>query len=251
MLTSLVKKPLRLLGMDLVRYRPKYSLGGYAYLTGLNINTVLDVGAHAGEFARMIGTILPGVSVISFEPLKEEFQQLQRSFSKQPKFTAFNYAIGEKNGTVEMHRNEYSESSSLLPMAESHKRAFPNTRNESLETVELRRLDDVLSDLPLQEEILIKIDVQGYEDRVIKGAESLMRKARALIVEVSFEQLYEGQPLFDDVYAMLKARGFEYRGNLYQLLDPLDGRVLQADAFFVKRKNPQEVSHSPSTCTTT
>jgi FkbM family methyltransferase len=229
-LRTLVKKPLNLLGLDLVRYNPHYSSGAYAYITSLNIRTVIDIGAHSGEFARMIKQVLPDAAVYSFEPLKDEFRLL----AQNPACTAFNCALGDRNGSIEIHRSAYSQSSSILPMATLHKEAFPDSANHTAETVEIKRLDDALIGFSLQPEILIKIDVQGYEDKVIAGGEQLIDKTKAIIVEVSFRELYEGQPLFDRVFELLSRKHFQYMGNLYQLLNPLDGAPLQADALFVR-----------------
>lgn len=209
-------------------------MGEYAYVTSLNIKTVIDIGAHAGEFARMIKGMLPEVSIFSFEPLSDEFQRLQGEMQSVEGFKAFNCAVGDRNDTVEIHRSEYSQSSSLLRMANLHKEAFPDSAGESSETVDVKRLDDALSGLELRPEILIKIDVQGYEDRVIAGAQNTISRSKAIIAEVSFRELYEGQALFDGIYSLLKDRGFIYMGNLYQLLNPLDGAPLQADALFVR-----------------
>src|SRR5256885_15073710 len=115
---TLIKKPLNMLGVDVVRYRPQYSLGEYAYLSTLSIKTVIDAGAHSGEFALMIKKLLPDASVISFEPLKETFRQLENALRGMQNCQAFNCALGETNETIEMHRNDYTQSSSLLPMAE-------------------------------------------------------------------------------------------------------------------------------------
>ncbi|MDQ1446750.1 MAG: hypothetical protein QOI20_3214 [Acidimicrobiaceae bacterium] len=231
---TLVKKPLNLVGLDLVRYNPHYSIGQYAFLKTLNIKTIIDVGAHAGEFAEMIGGMLPRTSVISFEPLKDEFERLQQRLTAA-NFSAFNFALGDRNETVKMRRSEFSQSSSLLPMAKLHKEAFPETAGETIEEVEVRRMDDVLGGMELQPAILVKIDVQGYEDRVIAGGDAVISKSKAMIIEVSFQELYEGQPLFDDIYQLLKQKGFTYVGNLYQLLNPADAAVLQADALFVRQ----------------
>ena len=84
---AIVKKPLNLLGLDLVRYHPRYSIGEYAYISSLKIKSVIDVGAHTGEFAKMITRILPGVAVISFEPLKEEFLRLESQLREIPQST--------------------------------------------------------------------------------------------------------------------------------------------------------------------
>ena len=229
-LRTLVKKPLNLLGLDLVRYNPHYSSGAYAYIASLNIKTVIDIGAHSGEFARMIKQVLPDAAIYSFEPLKDEFQLLDQTRAG----TAFNCALGDHNGSIEIHRSAYSQSSSILPMATLHKEAFPDSADHTAETVEIKRLDDALAGFSLQPEILIKIDVQGYEDKVIAGGEQLIDKTEAIIIEVSFRELYEGQPLFDRVFELLSRKRFKYMGNLYQLLSPLDGAPLQADALFVR-----------------
>lgn len=231
---SIVKRPLNLLGLDLVRYNPRYSLGEYAYVASLDIKTVIDVGAHTGEFARMIKGILPDAAIFSFEPLRAEFESLKQQMQNGAVFMAFNCAVGDRNETVEIHRSSYAQSSSLLPMAQLHKEAFPVSAGHTVELVEVKRLDDVLRGFELKQEILIKIDVQGYEDKVIAGAGETIDKAKAIIVEVSFQELYEGQPLFESIFQLLSAKGFRYFGNLYQLLSPIDGAPLQADALFVR-----------------
>jgi FkbM family methyltransferase len=233
-LRTIVKRPLNLLGLDLVRYNPRYAQGEYAYVASLGIQTVIDVGAHTGEFARMIQNVLPGASIICFEPLHEEFQRLQKLAHDGSVFKAFNFALGDRNGTIEINRSSYAQSSSILAMGELHQKAFPASASQTTETVEIRRLDDVLHDVELKPEIAIKIDVQGYEDKVIAGATATIAKAKAIIIEVSFRELYEGQPLFDRIFALLSNMGFRYMGNLYQLLSPVDGSPLQADALFVR-----------------
>jgi FkbM family methyltransferase len=241
-LRAFVKKPLNLIGLDLVRYRPRYEVGPYAFLQTLAIKTIIDIGAHSGEFAEMIRRILPDAQIISFEPLKEEFSELERRMQSVADFKAFNLAVGDENGRMSMHRSDYSQSSSLLPMASLHKEAFPESAGHKEETIEVARLDSALRECKLNPEILLKIDVQGYEDRVIAGGSDTLSSCKAIIIEVSFRELYEGQALFDQIYETLKDKGFNYRGNLYQLLSPLDGSPLQADALFVRRNRPTRVT---------
>ena len=231
---TIVKRPLNLLGLDLVRYNPRYSMGEYAFVASLGIATVIDVGAHSGEFARMIKRVLPNTAIFSFEPLKDIFESLEREMGNEPGFMAFNYALGDRNERVEINRSSYAQSSSILPMAQLHREAFPVSADQTAETVEVKRLDDVLKDFSLKPEIAIKIDVQGYEEKVIAGAPETIQRTKAMIIEVSFRELYEGQPLFEKIFELLKGKGFTYMGNLYQLLNPLDGAPLQADALFVR-----------------
>jgi FkbM family methyltransferase len=202
------------------------------WLRDLRFKTVFDVGANTGQFVGEARKIAPDAFIYSFEPLRACFEALRDGRRDDPRFRAFHVALGDEPGEVTMHRNDYSQSSSLLPMAELHKTAFPETRHSTPEKVEVRRLDDVAAELTLARPLLLKIDVQGFEAKVIAGATETLRSADVIIVETGVEALYEGQALFDDVYRMLYERGFRYRGNHNQLLSPDDGRVLQADAFF-------------------
>ena len=133
-----------------------------------------------------------------------------------------------------MHRSEFTPSSSILRMRELHKQAFPFTSKETLEKIAVKRLDDVTGGLDLAKNILIKIDVQGFEDRVIAGGLKTIQMAKLLILETSFESLYDDQPLFDTIYETVKRIGFAYHGNFSQLLSPIDGNILQADGIFIK-----------------
>lgn len=235
--------------MDVVRFRQSVDLAedleliaafGPQYgpkdhwLAKCGIQTVLDVGAHEGEFAQRIRAILPDADLICFEPLQEPFAKLTQRFQGQRNFRAIRCALGEKAAHQEIRRNEYAPSSSLLPMAELHRESFPFAVKEQTETIEVRRLSDVARDLNLRDSLLLKLDVQGFEDRVIAGGEDVVARAKIIIVEVSFQPLYEGGPLFDDLYRLLKKHGFAYHGNFEQLSSPKDGRILQADAIFCR-----------------
>ena len=238
---TVVKKPLNALGLDLVRFEPVESPPRkFIWISSLGINTVFDIGANIGQFAMKIHAIVPDAWIFSFEPLEEPFKQLQTNLGSVPKFRAFHCALGDSNTTEAMHRNEFAPSSSLLAMTEVHKKAFPYTVHETRETVEVRRLDDVAGDLCLQDNILVKIDVQGYEDKVILGGARLIARAKLIVVEVSFQTLYERQPLFDEIYRSLRSKGFAYIGNLDQTSSPLDGSMLQADAIFLKESSADQ-----------
>ena len=119
-------------------------------------------------------------------------------------------------------------------MAALHKGAFPYTAKHAPEAIEVRPLDEVLEGTQLDEHILVKIDVQGYEDNVILGGTKIIKRAKVLIVEVSFDVLYEGQCLFDDIYHLVRKMGFRYAGQIDQLTSPVDGTLLQADALFLR-----------------
>jgi FkbM family methyltransferase len=195
---------------------------------------VLDIGANTGQFAEMIHKILPIAAIVSFEPIEECYQRLIRNMASVPTFRAFNYALGETDTNVEMYVNDYTASSSLLQMEELHKQEFPFTAKSCKRMVKIKQLDEVARNLDLADNLLIKIDVQGYEDRVIRGGQETVSRAKVVIIETSFQCLYIGQAMFEDIYDMLKQKGFRYIGALEQLRSPLNGSVLQADSVFIK-----------------
>jgi len=245
MIKRTVKKILKATGFELRRINVNHKFeperkfepekeDRFKWMRNLNIRTVLDIGANTGQFAGEIHAIAPEAAIYSFEPLRDCYDLLVEKMSAVPKFRAFDCALGSEASEIDMHRSEFPPSSSILRMGALHKRAFPFTSKEVLEKVAIKRLDDVTGDLDLAENILIKIDVQGFEDRVIAGGPKTIQIAKLLIVETSFESLYDDQPLFDTIYETVKRMGFAYHGNFSQLSNPIDGNILQADAIFIK-----------------
>lgn len=221
---------LRAAGGDTVLFRRL----NQPWLRALGLQSALDIGANVGQFALALQTILPEIRLYSFEPLPECFAQLQRRMAGARRFAAFNLGVGDRAGRLTFEQNEFTPSSSFLQMAEAHRTAFPFTRATQSVEVEVRRLDDLAAQLELREPFLVKIDVQGYEDRVLQGGEATLRRAEVILIETSFETLYEGQILFDGLYRRLVGWGFAYRGALEQLTHPADGHCLQADSVFVR-----------------
>jgi FkbM family methyltransferase len=204
------------------------------WLAQAGIGTVLDVGANTGQFASAIRALLPTMQIYSFEPLPDCCERLRRTLAPRGRFQAFNVALGDLPGTATFSRNEFAEASSLLPLAETHQRAFPWARQVVPVTVEVATLDALAPQLALTPKVLLKLDVQGYELKTLAGARQTLAHVAYVLVETSYQHLYQGEPLFAEVHAWLQAEGFRFAGCLDQLASPLDGRLLQGDALFVR-----------------
>lgn len=209
----------------------------YEWLKEENINTILDVGANTGQFALRLNQLLPQARLYSFEPLKDCYIELLKNTKHISRFRAFNFALGDENTESQIYRNAYSQSSSFLRMEKLHVEAFPATKDYAMEKVNIRRLDDVAEEIDIVENLLIKIDVQGFEDRVIRGGEKTVRRAAILIVETSFVPLYKEQLLFENICEKLKQLGFEFNGAEDTLRNPNNGRILQCNSIFTKAAN--------------
>lgn len=111
---------------------------------------------------------------------------------------------------------------------------FPATKNKEWLRVKLLTLDHALQNEELEDQILIKLDVQGYEDRVIEGGKEIFAKATACILEISLDSLYEGQADFRGLSTQMDQMKYRYGGNLDQV-HAEDGHVIYVDAVFLKR----------------
>lgn len=202
-------------------------------LAGHSFDRILDIGANEGQFATLARQIWPTARIDSFEPLPDVYAKLVERHAQDHAVHAHRLALGRSPGTVRMRQSDFSPSSSILPMAELHAREWPESRGHCLVDVPVVCLDDWARDqTDAFGPLLIKIDVQGYELEVIEGGIDTLKVADWLVVEVSFYELYAGQPLFAQVHARLEEIGFTYRGNIEQYASKAGDRVLFADALF-------------------
>jgi hypothetical protein len=116
-------------------------------------------------------------------------------------------------------------------MEDDHRSAAPTVSVTGHETVPVARLDDVLDD---DRPCLLKLDVQGYEDRVLDGAPSTLARAVLLQCEISIAELYTGQAAFRALIDRLDDGGFEFVDLDPFFYDRADGRVLSIDALFAR-----------------
>ncbi len=232
---EIIKSCFRIINID-IRRIPEYERNKFILVKDFNINTIIDIGAHVGRFTLEISRILPDAKIYSFEPIKEVYEESLRNCRNINNFQGFNIALGNFNGNAKIHRNKYLPSSSMLGIEDLHIEAFPFTRETHDEEIVVRKFDDVVieEDLQLDPEILIKLDVQGYEDKVIRGGIDIFKKARVIMTEVSYYELYKGQAQFDEVYDQLRNMGFKYKGSINNLFHPTKGLLLSSDAVFVK-----------------
>lgn len=217
------------MGLIVKLVRPENNL----WLQNRGINYVLDIGANTGQFANRIHQILPSAKIISFEPIKSCYQELLENTKNIP-VTTFNYALGEVEENQEINISQHSPSSSLLPMADLHTEVFAGTGFKEKETVVIKKLDQEFAQFNVKGKFMVKIDVQGFEDKVIKGGIETLKKADCILIETSFEELYQGQLLFDGIYQLLTQIGFVFKGNYTQALNKQDGRILYAESLFTK-----------------
>lgn len=202
-------------------------------IRALQISTLIDIGANIGQFSLLTRALHPDAHIHAFEPLPMAAAQYERLFGKDRRTTLYRLAAGERQESSEIHVSGRPDSSSLLPITDLQNQLFPGTSQASVMTIQVNRIDDVLKDVALPEPILIKLDVQGFELSALRGMPDLLQRARYVYAEVSFRELYKGQPLADEVVGWLANAGFRLAGA-YNPTIASDGSAIQADFIFRK-----------------
>ena len=233
-----VRKTLRHVGMDLVRWRPQSSPEAALarMLSQHCIDTVLDVGANEGQYALFLRELGFSGRIISFEPLATAHRRLQRSAVKDASWIVPpRTAIGNQEGHIQLNLASNGASSSILPMLEAHRRAAPDVGYVGTDAVPISRLDRIAEEfLGEARNIFLKVDAQGFELQVLQGATELMGRIAGAQLELSLVPLYEGQALFTELIDWMRKASFSIWGILPGLADNSSGRLLQTDVVFFR-----------------
>jgi FkbM family methyltransferase len=199
---------------------------------------MIDGGAHFGETALNFVDEFPNVLIYSFEPTAEAFEELRRNTDRYPHVTRINACLGEKNGTAILHVNNNSQTNSLLETAEESSRWVPAevTMLKSTVEVPVYALDDFVPSQINRPVDLLKLDVQGYELKVLHGAAKLLgRAAFALIyLEICYVPQYRNQTSLPDLYSLLYSYGYRLVSTYPSEFDVRDYRYrVGGDLLFV------------------
>ncbi len=236
---SSIKRFLRRLGWEVQRFEhanvEQQVLKNILRATGTNV--VLDVGANTGQFGDLLFDTGFDGTLISFEAIPSVHAQLSKhAMTKRGQWRiAPCAAVGSKRGQIDFNVSANSVSSSILPMRDTHLEAAPESRYVDKVTVAVDRLDAVALELiPSSAVMLLKVDTQGYEMEVVKGATGLLQRIAAIQLELSLIPLYEGAPTFVEMLDFMASTGFELFSIVPGFRDPRSGRLLQMDGFFVR-----------------
>jgi FkbM family methyltransferase len=179
----------------------------------LGINVILDVGANEGLFGKRLRMCGYNGWIVSFEPVRRTYDALVRAAAGDPKWRTFCCALGSAPGTFEINVMEGSEFCSFLtPLGEQGPRHEHSQNNVThRESVPVKRLDDVLDEcLQGIEEpsIFLKIDTQGFDLEVARGATATLDRIKLVQAEVSFNPIYAGMPAYSEFIDAFRKLGF-------------------------------------------
>lgn len=193
------------------------------FMRSLKATHFIDIGANTGEFALIARAAFPTAKIISFEPQPIAFDALNKVMKKDKNFQSYQVALGEKESTAVMYVSPFSPSSSFLYRSDD---AQPREMH-------LQTLDQYENLITPSDTTIIKMDVEGYELSILKGAELFLKKTDWLYIECRATE-----PIgcsFGEIYDFLIERGWEYHGA-YDSAFSTNGRLMYFDALFRNTK---------------
>jgi len=193
---------------------------------------VVDVGANVGQYALSLRDSGYQGWIVSFEPLPDAFNQLERRTSQDRAWSAHQCALGSASGTATLHVSQDGVCSSLLQQTDYLVTSIATSVEIEAIQVPVKRLDEVA--LPGANSPMLKIDSQGYEESVLGGAVGFLEHVRLLEIEIAFAELYDGGSTIYGLLPKLQTLGFRVVSVSPGFVDLARLQTLDADFLLVR-----------------
>ena len=214
-----------------------FSLSSYKIIKrlsnhGIKPKTVIDVGANIGQFTIASYHEFKCSTIIPIEPDHLVARRLKKNLPPGLSEKIICSAIGDYDGEINFQINADPQNNSVLPLDEDRRSSFPNNIILRQVSVPISRLDTLLNAKELPKPILLKIDVQGYEEQVILGAINTLNDISWIVMEVSFARLYKGEAKFIPMINLMASNGFRFVKPLNFHQSPKSMDIIEMDALF-------------------
>ena len=236
-----IRHAVRRLGYEVV---PSGDVEGHALVRHLSalfrkldIRCVLDVGANRGQYRRLLRERVGYEGrIISFEPQSRNVAHLRDESRADPSWEIRGHALGNADTRLALNVMRADLLSSFLDPDPAMAPMFRDVNVvDRQETVDVRRLDSVRDALGGLENVFLKLDTQGFDLEVIRGAVATLPTVRALQTEISMQPLYRNAPSYRETLDALTALGFAVTAMAPVSRDDLM-RVIEFDCVMVNSR---------------
>ena len=205
----------RRLNIDVVRASGQYTLTTHVsrVIEEYAVDAILDVGASEGDFGFLMRSIGFRGELYSFEPVSKPFEKLTAKSAKDPRWHVYNFALGSEAGESLINVSKFSQLSSLLS-ANDYGNSWQNMEVVNQQKTKIRTLDELLDEglIPDRKRFLLKMDTQGYDLEVYKGASVMLENVCCMLSELSLIPIYHGMPHYLSALSEYEKQGFSVSG---------------------------------------
>jgi len=210
---------------------------------------IFDIGANIGQTLTQFKNIWPESEIHCFEPIDEFYTKLFEYSKKYDNVSCYNHGFGDVDNDVTFYYHE------VQPMLSGIYKLNPNSKdnisinqpdlaglkdgdflknsNQEIK-VKLHKLDTFTGYWAMDNIDILKLDTQGSEAKILKGAEKTLEKTSVVLTELNFYDLYTKKLSFFDIEQFLKPAGFELYDISYISKNPMNGRTDWVDVIYTK-----------------
>lgn len=196
---------------------------------------IVDVGAYKGSWTEETKEIFPDSRILMIEAQPDKETYLKKIKDQFPSTVDYTIRLlgAEEKDAVSFFKLETGSS----VLKEQSNAPYDVTM------LPMHTLDKVIAERNIPKVSLLKLDVQGFELEVLRGARETLKNTEVILLEVSFLPFNKDCPLFNDVINFMKEQGFLVYDIGAIMRWRKDKTLLQADIFFVKKYSPWRLSY--------
>tara|TARA_B100001121_G_scaffold260524_1_gene240032 strand:+ start:40 stop:726 length:687 start_codon:yes stop_codon:yes gene_type:complete len=189
----------------------------FDYCKKLDFEIMIDVGSHQGEFISRFLNHKKIKKLYCFEPNKRLYKKLASKYKSNKRVSLFDCALGEKNSKKRLYISNLTYNSTMSSFNKNSnylkfKNLILKDKNQSSLIIKQKSFDEILKKIHVKNSFL-KIDVEGYELNVLKGAKKNMKYAKYILIEHQFSNQYENN--FSKIKKLLEDNNFEKIKSFY------------------------------------
>ncbi len=247
---SILKKVFNYFGFNIIRNNKEINNVDFNDLLKQKISSnpiIFDVGGNSGQSIIKFKKIFKNPIIHSFEPIESEYKKMKDMFGSDENVFLNNFALGEKEELKEFNITAKSSNSSFNKvktgtkwLKERSKEHLNNSEDYIVkkEIVKISTIDKYCLEKKINQIDLIKIDTQGYEDKVLEGCKRTFEKdnVKAIITEVMFDNVYEKYFSFSDIEKHILPFNFRMVGIDLSNNNLFTGLVFFADVYYFNKK---------------
>lgn len=211
---------------------------------------IFDVGANVGQTLQQFKNIWPKAEIHCFEPIPQFYDQLFENSKMYDNVSCYNHGFSDVNnenvkfyyhevqpmlsGIYKLNANSKDSVAINEPdLAGVSKDEFLKNSNQEI-SVKMHKLDTFTGYWGIENIDILKLDTQGSESKILKGAKKTLESTSIVLTELNFYDLYSKSLSFYDIEKYLKPAGFKLYDISYISKNPLNGRTDWVDVIYKK-----------------